>query len=64
MPVMPNDPTPAPKDAPPGHPVGQSLGWTDDDLDDLSDVTPADVDAAAETFRRVAPRSVRRLLDE
>jgi hypothetical protein len=44
-------------------PLGKALAWTDDDLDRLSAVTPEDIAAAQEWWRRNAPARYAKLLD-
>jgi hypothetical protein len=51
------------KPKPPGRPVGRTARWSAADLYRLARVGPEDVAAAKAEFRRLAPRSVRKLLD-
>jgi hypothetical protein len=44
-------------------PVGPAIEWTDADLDRMSQVTEEDKAAAVASWRRRAPRPMKRLLD-
>lgn len=48
---------------PPGRPRGKAKRWSAADLARLSRVTSEDVAASRATFRRLAPRSIKQLLD-
>lgn len=43
-------------------PLGQPIQWTDEDLDALSDISPADLKAAEALWQREAPKSLKPLL--
>lgn len=42
--------------------LGQSIDWSDQDLDDLSKITPADLKAAEALWRQEAPKPLKSLL--
>jgi hypothetical protein len=42
---------------------GSALPWSDFDIDRLSTVTPADVEAGAALWRREAPGTLRNLIE-
>lgn len=43
--------------------IGPPLDWSDEDLDDLADVGPADITAAEAAWKRDAPHRMRGLID-
>lgn len=43
-------------------PLGQPIQWTDEDLDALSDISPADLKAAEALWQREAPKPLKPLL--
>jgi hypothetical protein len=51
------------KPAQPSKVVGEAIDWTDADLDKLAEITPEDVASAKATYRRLAPKKAKRLLD-
>lgn len=44
-------------------PLGKPLNLTDEDLDDLSKVTPTDIEKAKQLWRNTAPEEFQSLLD-
>ena len=43
--------------------LGQPIQWTDQDLDDLSAITPLDIELARQLWQKAAPRKYRNLLN-
>jgi hypothetical protein len=43
--------------------VGKPLDWSDAEIDRLAEITHEDVAAAKATYRRLAPKKAKRLLD-
>lgn len=44
-------------------PLGKGLGWTEEDIDRLAEITPQDIEEAKAAWRRDAPPWARELLD-
>lgn len=44
-------------------PLGRPIQWTDEQLDALSQVSPADVQAATDLWKTLAPAGYKQLLD-
>lgn len=44
-------------------PVGHAEPWTQADIDALAEITPEDIASAKATFKRLAPKRARTLLD-
>lgn len=44
-------------------PLGHAINWTDQDLADMSTITPADIKAAVALWRNAAPARLKGLLD-
>jgi hypothetical protein len=53
----------AKKPAKPSKVVGEAIDWSDADIDKLSEITPEDIASAKATYRRLAPKKAKRLLD-
>lgn len=43
--------------------VGEAIDWTDEEIDRMAEITPEDVASAKATYRRLAPKRAKRLLD-
>ena len=43
--------------------VGKPIEWSDADIDRLAEITPEDTASAKATYRRLAPKKAKRLLD-
>jgi hypothetical protein len=43
--------------------VGKPLEWSDAEIDRLAQITPEDTASAKATYRRLAPKKAKRLLD-
>lgn len=43
--------------------LGKAIKWTDDDLDRLAEITPADIEAAKAWWAAYAPRRFKKLLE-
>lgn len=52
-----------PKRKPKANIVGEPVDWTDDEIDALAEISEEDITSAKATYRRLAPKPAKRLLD-
>lgn len=61
MPQQPKQPRKTKKQA--RKPLGESVEWSDSDLDKLSEISEADLKAADALWQNAAPKKLKKLLD-
>lgn len=44
-------------------PVGHAVAWSQAEIDRLAEITPEDIASAKATFKRLAPKRIKTLLD-